>query len=119
MRVAIKQVQGGKFSGYANEALRPGEVLEVMPPMGKFTLRESDKPAKQYVAFAAGSGITPVMGIMRHVLETEPESETETEPVTEAEPEPEPEPEVEQPSENGDEGDWTYTPMSEWKLDEE
>jgi len=75
LRVAIKKVKEGRFSTYANETLRPGDVLEVMPPMGKFTPRQTDIAHKHYVAFAAGSGITPVMSIMKTVLETEPDSD--------------------------------------------
>ena len=75
LRVAVKQVEGGKFSGYANTDLKKGEVLEVMSPMGKFSPKGLEKPAKQYLAFVAGSGITPVMSIMRHVLEDEADSQ--------------------------------------------
>jgi len=75
LRVAIKKVEQGKFSGFANAELKPGEVLDVMPPLGKFTPRSSDKTKKQYLAFAAGSGITPVMSIMKSLLENEADSE--------------------------------------------
>jgi len=75
MRVAIKQVEGGKFSNYAASELKVGDVLDVMPPMGKFSPKAGDNKPKNYLAFAAGSGITPVMSIMRHVLETEPQSQ--------------------------------------------
>ena len=71
LRVAIKEVKGGKFSTLANTLLKKGDVLEVMPPMGNFTPK---LPAKNYLAFVAGSGITPVMGIMKHVLATNPDS---------------------------------------------
>lgn len=74
LRVAVKKVIGGKFSSYANADLRPGEILDVMPPMGKFSPRESEKIHRNYLAFAAGSGITPIMSIMRSVLENEPGS---------------------------------------------
>ncbi len=74
LRVAIKKVEGGKFSGFANQELKPGDVLDVMPPMGKFSPRKTEQRSKQYVAFAAGSGITPVMSIMKSVLEQEPEA---------------------------------------------
>ncbi len=74
LRVAIKAVTGGNFSGYANEALKRGEVLEVMPPMGHFSPKKTERQNRQYLAFIAGSGITPVMSIMRHVLEDEPGS---------------------------------------------
>jgi len=75
LRVAIKKVDQGKFSGYANAELKAGDVLDVMPPMGKFSARGDEKPKKHYLAFAAGSGITPVMSIMKSVLEKEPESD--------------------------------------------
>ncbi|MEY3367193.1 MAG: hypothetical protein RI973_348 [Bacteroidota bacterium] len=73
-RIAIKEVEGGKFSTYANRFLRPGQTLEVMPPVGTFTLPLNPKQTKNYVAFAAGSGITPVFSIMKSVLATEPGS---------------------------------------------
>ena len=74
LRVAIKKVDQGKFSTYANEHLKKGDILEVMPPMGKFGPRTSDRPSRSYLGFVAGSGITPVMSIMRNVLENEPGS---------------------------------------------
>ena len=75
LRVAIKKVEQGKFSGFANTELKPGDVLDVMPPMGKFTPRSHEKAKKHYLAFAAGSGITPVMSIMKSLLENEADSE--------------------------------------------
>lgn len=74
LRVAVKQIEGGKFSTFANEKLAVGDVLEVMPPGGKFYTELDPKQQKQYVAFVAGSGITPVLSILKAVLETEPES---------------------------------------------
>jgi ring-1,2-phenylacetyl-CoA epoxidase subunit PaaE len=74
LRVAIKKVEEGKFSTYAHGELKKGEVLDVMPPMGKFSPKKTDKKHKEYLAFAAGSGITPIMSIMKSVLENEPES---------------------------------------------
>ena len=74
VRVAIKKVEQGKFSTYANDTLKKGDMLEVMPPMGKFTTKQSDGGHKEYLAFAAGSGITPIMSIMKSVLEEEPNS---------------------------------------------
>ena len=74
LRVAIKKVEKGVFSGYAHETLKKGDVLDVMPPMGKFTPRPSEATHKEYIAFAAGSGITPIMSIMKTVLEDEPNS---------------------------------------------
>lgn len=74
-RVAIKQVEGGLFSGFANEKLRVGDQLEVMPPVGKFYTALDAKQRKNYLAFAAGSGITPVISIIKTTLQTETESE--------------------------------------------
>lgn len=74
LRVAIKKVEEGKFSTYAHSSLKAGEVLDVMPPMGKFTPKRSEQTHKEYLAFAAGSGITPIMSIMKTVLEDEPGS---------------------------------------------
>lgn len=74
-RVAIKQVPEGRFSTHAVQQLRPGDELEVMPPMGHFHTPLHPGNAKRYVAFAAGSGITPVMSIVKTVLLTEPDSQ--------------------------------------------
>lgn len=75
LRVAVKQIEGGKFSTYINQQLAVGDTIEVMPPSGKFyTELHPDQP-RQYVAFAAGSGITPVISILKSVLETEPDSQ--------------------------------------------
>ncbi len=73
-KVAIKKVPEGKFSGFANEKLRVGEELEVMPPMGKFYTELDPEHQKHYVTFAAGSGITPVLSIIKTVLLSEPNS---------------------------------------------
>lgn len=74
LRVGIKKVQGGRFSTWANEQLAPGEVLEAMPPMGSFHVPLDPANRKHYVAFAGGSGITPVLGIIKTTLLTEPHS---------------------------------------------
>ena len=74
LRVAIKKVDEGKFSTYAHSSLKAGDMLDVMPPMGKFTPRKTEARHKEYLAFAAGSGITPIMSIMKSVLEEEPDS---------------------------------------------
>jgi ring-1,2-phenylacetyl-CoA epoxidase subunit PaaE len=74
-KVAIKKVAGGAFSTFANEQLKPMAMLEVMPPTGKFTIEANAANKKSYVAFAAGSGITPIISIIKTVLRTEPESE--------------------------------------------
>ncbi|AGW94523.1 MULTISPECIES: 1,2-phenylacetyl-CoA epoxidase subunit PaaE [Cupriavidus] len=74
LRVAIKRVDGGLFSNWANEQLQPGMTLEVMPPSGHFHVPLSATHAKHYVAFAAGSGITPMLSIIKTTLQAEPES---------------------------------------------
>ncbi|MCU1672916.1 MAG: phenylacetate-CoA oxygenase/reductase subunit PaaK [Frankiales bacterium] len=72
LRVAVKQVPGGAFSSYIAAAVHPGDLLEVYGPEGRFTPLPDPKPNRHVVGFAAGSGITPVLGIVRHVLATEP-----------------------------------------------
>lgn len=74
LRVAIKLVEGGLFSSFANQKLRKGDMLEVMTPLGNFQTSLSSNQQKHYVAFAAGSGITPVISILKTVLEVEPGS---------------------------------------------
>jgi ring-1,2-phenylacetyl-CoA epoxidase subunit PaaE len=73
-RVAIKKVEGGLFSSFANDKLKKGDVLEVMPPVGKFFTALNPQQQKNYVAIAAGSGITPVLSIISTTLRTEPNS---------------------------------------------
>ena len=73
-RVAIKKVEGGLFSTYANENLRRGDKLEVMPPVGKFYTELNPSNKKHYLAFAAGSGITPVISLVKTTLRVEPGS---------------------------------------------
>jgi len=74
-RVAIKKVEGGSFSTHANEQLKKGDTLEVMPPVGRFYTPLNPSHKKHYVAFAAGSGITPVLSLIKTTLATEPKSE--------------------------------------------
>jgi len=71
-RVAIKKVDGGLFSSFANQQLKKGDVLEVMQPVGKFYTDLDPDHRKQYAAFAAGSGITPVLSLIKTTLATEP-----------------------------------------------
>jgi len=75
LRVAIKLVEGGRFSSYANESLKPGDVLDVLPPAGNFTCALDPAHAKSYLCIAAGSGITPVLSIVKSILAREPASE--------------------------------------------
>ncbi len=74
LRVAIKKVPGGIFSTFANECLHAGDELLVMPPQGRFTVPFDPKGARLYVAFAAGSGITPIMSLLKGALHAEPNS---------------------------------------------
>ena len=74
LRVAVKKVEGGAFSTWANEGLQAGDVLEVLPPTGKFYTELSAQQKKNYVAFTAGSGITPILSIIKTTLLTEPQS---------------------------------------------
>lgn len=72
LKVAVKKVDGGKFSCFANDILKAGDELEVLPPTGKFNTRLQATNQKQYLAFAAGSGITPILSIIKTTLQTEP-----------------------------------------------
>lgn len=74
LRVGIKRVEGGIFSTWANENLAPGEVLEAMPPMGKFFTPIDPAARRHYLGFAGGSGITPILSIIKTVLAEEPAS---------------------------------------------
>ena len=74
-RVAIKKQEGGLFSNFANDQLEAGDLLEVMPPVGKFYTELDPSSKKNYLAFAAGSGITPVISIIKTTLRTEPNSQ--------------------------------------------
>jgi ring-1,2-phenylacetyl-CoA epoxidase subunit PaaE len=74
LRVAIKRVAGGAFSSWANDTLKPGQHIDVMPPMGHFHVPLSAENRKHYLAFAAGSGITPVLSIVKTTLLAEPHS---------------------------------------------
>src|SRR3954471_5034235 len=64
LRIAIKRLEGGVFSGHALEQLRVGDVLDVMRPAGRFGVRLDPANAKHYAAIVAGSGITPVLSIL-------------------------------------------------------
>lgn len=77
LRIGIKKVPGGLFSTFANEELRPGDTLQVLPPLGKFTHTYDASRARQYVFFAAGSGITPVISLIKAILHEESLSEVQ------------------------------------------
>ncbi|PQJ75288.1 ferredoxin--NADP reductase [Polaribacter gangjinensis] len=70
LKVAIKAVEKGVFSSYATSELKVGDSIEISAPEGRFQLQP--KPNKNYIAFAAGSGITPILSMLKTVLENEP-----------------------------------------------
>ena len=71
VKVAVKEVKNGTFSAYANNTLQAGDTLEVAPPKGRFIFEPNDSKTKNIAAFAAGSGITPVLSIIKCALEEE------------------------------------------------
>lgn len=73
--VAIKKIKDGKFSSYAHQQLKKGDRIDVMPPMGNFHPNPQSSNNKHYLAFAAGSGITPVLSILKSVLHSDPNSQ--------------------------------------------
>lgn len=74
LRIAVKAVKDGAFSQFANTKLKAGDAIEVGKPEGKFTFEPQADRQKNYAAFAAGSGITPIMSILKSVLKNEPKS---------------------------------------------
>src|SRR3954470_11832071 len=74
LRVAVKNIPGGVFGVYACTQLQPGDVLDVMTPVGRFTTKLDPRNEKSYLGVAAGSGITPVISLARSVLTREPYS---------------------------------------------
>ena len=72
--VTVKRIAGGAFSNWANDNLKAGMAIEVMAPHGSFTWDFAEGAANHYVGFAGGSGITPVMSLLKTALLTEPES---------------------------------------------
>ncbi|MCS6767068.1 MAG: phenylacetate-CoA oxygenase/reductase subunit PaaK [Candidatus Protistobacter heckmanni] len=74
LRVGIKRVPGGKFSNFANDSLRPGQSLDVMTPDGRFFVPLDAAQSRHYVGFAGGSGITPMLSLIKTTLATEPGS---------------------------------------------
>jgi len=74
LRIAVKKSPGGVFSTWANEALKAGDVIDVMPPLGHFNVPLDAEAAHHYLGFAAGSGITPLLSIVKTTLLTEPAS---------------------------------------------
>lgn len=74
LRIAIKKVVGGRFSGWANDNLSAGDRMEVMPPAGAFTWSFDADRRAQYAVFACGSGITPILSLLKSGLSAEPHS---------------------------------------------
>ncbi|MCF8459584.1 MAG: 2Fe-2S iron-sulfur cluster binding domain-containing protein [Flavobacteriales bacterium] len=74
LRVGVKEVPGGRFSTYANQELKVGDTLNTLAPRGRFVIHTDPSNKKHYVSFCAGSGVTPIISMMKHVLETEPQS---------------------------------------------
>ncbi|MGX9428095.1 MULTISPECIES: 1,2-phenylacetyl-CoA epoxidase subunit PaaE [Bradyrhizobium] len=74
LRIAVKKVDGGAFSNWAAEDLKAGDELDVMTPTGRFGVAPAPEEARIYVGFAAGSGITPILSIVKGVLAREPQS---------------------------------------------
>jgi ring-1,2-phenylacetyl-CoA epoxidase subunit PaaE len=74
LRVGIKKIEGGRFSSFANDTFKPGMTLEVMTPDGRFHTPVDAAQRKHYVAFAGGSGITPVLSNIKTLLAAEPAS---------------------------------------------
>lgn len=74
VRIAIKRMPGGLFSNWANSEFAAGQYLDVLPPMGRFVVPERKWQRPHYVGIAGGSGITPVISILKHVLESDRES---------------------------------------------
>ena len=74
LRIAVKKVDGGAFSNWAADELKAGDELDVMTPTGRFGIVHAPAEARLYVGFAAGSGITPILSIVKGVLAREPDS---------------------------------------------
>jgi ring-1,2-phenylacetyl-CoA epoxidase subunit PaaE len=74
LRIAVKKIDGGAFSSWAADQLKAGDELDVMTPTGRFGIAHASDQARIHVGFAAGSGITPILSIIKGVLAREPHS---------------------------------------------
>ena len=74
LAITIKRVKGGRSSNYIRDYLKAGDIVEVLPPMGNFTLRPYYDQPRNHIMIGAGSGITPLMSMIKSVLHHEPES---------------------------------------------
>lgn len=72
LSIAVKAIENGTFSNYANQELKVGDVIDVMPPQGRFIFEPHPEKTRTLAAFAAGSGITPILSIAKTLLEEEP-----------------------------------------------
>lgn len=77
MAVSVKQIENGIFSTFANQELKVGDKLQVMPPQGNFIVKPAASNEKLYVFYAAGSGITPVKSMVKTILRDEPNSKVQ------------------------------------------
>lgn len=75
LRIAVKEVPQGRFSGWANRVMKAGHIIEAMPPHGSFTWTFEEGAKRKYVAFAGGSGITPILSLIKTGLIEEPDSD--------------------------------------------
>jgi ring-1,2-phenylacetyl-CoA epoxidase subunit PaaE len=74
LRVAVKRITNGRFSTWANSILKAGDTIDVMPPHGSFTWNFEPGAARCYVGFGGGSGITPILSLLKTALKVEPKS---------------------------------------------
>ncbi|RTD96326.1 phenylacetate-CoA oxygenase/reductase subunit PaaK [Variovorax atrisoli] len=74
LRVGVRKVRGGVFSNWINASLKPGDAIQVMAPQGRFFVPIEPETARHHVGIAGGSGITPILSIMKTVLAREPHS---------------------------------------------
>jgi ring-1,2-phenylacetyl-CoA epoxidase subunit PaaE len=74
LRVGVRKVPGGVFSTWVNESLKPGDTLQVMTPEGRFFVPLDPAATRHYLGIAGGSGITPILSILKSVLGAEPKS---------------------------------------------
>ena len=74
LRIAVKRTDPGVFSAWANTEIARGDEIDVMTPTGRFGFDAAPRDGRVHVAFAAGSGITPILSLVRHALRSEPSS---------------------------------------------
>lgn len=74
LKIGVKKIAGGAFSGWVNDELKAGDVMDVMAPHGSFCWDFDANARREYAAFAGGSGITPVLSLMKTALAMEPHS---------------------------------------------